>query len=77
MHTSQKHTTSACRNTHTSHTQAPTAPRITIQKENTTSITFHYTNTQHTSTLKKSLSLTMAATQQTIPQTPTQSLQQT
>ena len=39
MHTSHKHTTSACRNTHTSHTQAPTDPRLTIQTENTTSIT--------------------------------------
>ena len=40
----------------------------------------HYTNIQHTLTLhsfKKTLSLTTAATQQTFPQTPTQSLQQT
>ena len=34
-----KHTTSACQNTHTCHTQASTAPRVTIQIENTTSIT--------------------------------------
>ena len=39
MHTRHKNTTSACRNAHTSHTQAPTAPRVTIQTENTTSIT--------------------------------------
>ena len=39
----------------------------------------NYTNTQHTSTLYglKTLFLTTAATQQTFPQTPTQSLQQT
>ena len=39
MHTRHKHTTSTWRNTHTSHTRAPTAPRLTIQTENTTSIT--------------------------------------
>ena len=39
MHTRHKHTTSAWRNTHTSHTRAPTAPRVTIQTKNTTSIT--------------------------------------
>ena len=65
--------------THTSHTRAPTAPRVTIQTENTTSIT-PLTQThnilQH-SKAKKTLSLTTAATQQTFPQTPTQSLQQT
>ena len=38
MHTRHKHTTSAWRNTHTSHTRAPTTPRVTIQTENTTSI---------------------------------------
>ena len=38
MHTRHKHT-SAWRNTHTPHTRAPTAPRLTIQTENTTSIT--------------------------------------
>ena len=40
----------------------------------------HYTNTQHTSTLQGSRNprfLTTAATQQTFPQTPTLSLQQT
>ena len=39
MHTWHKHTTSAWRNTHTPHTRAHTAPRLTIQTENTTSIT--------------------------------------
>ena len=39
MHTRHKHTTSAWRNTLTSHTRAPIAPRLTIQTENTTSIT--------------------------------------
>ena len=39
MHTRYNHTTSAWRNTHTSHTRAPTAPRVTIQPESTTSIT--------------------------------------
>ena len=67
------------RNTHTPHTRAPTAPRLTIQTENTTSITSP-TQThnifQH-SKAKKTLFLTTAATQQTFPQTPTQSLQQT
>ena len=33
-----KHTTFARRNTHTSHTRAPAAPRLTIQTENKTSI---------------------------------------
>ena len=49
-------------------------PRLTIQTENTTS-----TTQTHTSTLqgKKTRFLTMAATQQTFPQTPTQSVQQT
>ena len=50
--------------------------RWALQTENTTSIT----NTQHISTLqgsKNPLFLTTAATQQTFPQTPTQSLQQT
>ena len=79
MHTRHKHTTSARRNTHTPHTRAPTAPRLTIQTENTTSITSP-TQThnifQH-SKAKKTLFLTTAATQQAFPQTPTQSLQQT
>ena len=66
-------------NTHTPHTRAPTAPRVTIQTENTTSIT---SPTQTHNVLqhykaKKTLFLTTAATQQTFPQTPTQSLQQT
>ena len=39
MHTKHKHTSSARRNTHTPHTRAHTAPRLTIQTENTTSIT--------------------------------------
>ena len=39
MHTRHKHTTSAWRNKHTSNTRAPTTPRVTIQTENTTSIT--------------------------------------
>ena len=30
------------RNTHTSHTRPPTAPRVTIQTENTSSITSHH-----------------------------------
>ena len=34
MHTRHKHTTSAWRNTHTFHTQAATAPCVTIQTEN-------------------------------------------
>ena len=38
MLTRHKHT-SAGQNTHTSHTRAPTAPRVTIQTKNTTSIT--------------------------------------
>ena len=37
--TRHKHTTSAWRNTHTSHTRAPTASLLTIQTENTASIT--------------------------------------
>ena len=36
----------------TPHTRAPTAPRLTIQTENTTSHHIPYTNTQHTSTLQ-------------------------
>ena len=45
MHTRHKHTTYAWRNIHTSHTRAPTAPRVTIQTENTTSITFLHKHT--------------------------------
>ena len=56
------------KHTHMSHTRAPTTPRVTIQTENTT-----YFNTPRL----KTLSLTTTATQQTFPQTPTQSLQQT
>ena len=53
-----------------------TAPRVTIQTENTTSITpltQTYNILQHSKA--KTRSLTTAATQQTFPQTPTQSLQ--
>ena len=53
-------------------------PHNTNRKHNIHHI--HYTNTQHTSTLqgfRKTLFLTITATQQTFPQTPTQSLQQT
>ena len=38
MYTRHKHTTSAWLNTHTSYTRIPTAPRLTIQTGNTTSI---------------------------------------
>ena len=58
----------------TSHIQAPAAPRITVQTENTTPITpltQTYNILQHSKA--KTLSLTTAATQQTFPQT----LQQT
>ena len=64
----------------TKHSQSPyTAPRLTIQTENTTSIT---SSTQTHNILqhfkaKKTLFLTTTTTQQTFPQTPTQSLQQT
>ena len=53
-------------------TRAPTAPRLTIQTENTTSITSPtqtHNKLQH-SKAKKTLFLTTAATQQTFPQTP-------
>ena len=51
MHTRQKHRTFAWRNTHTSHTRAPTAPRVTIQtRHNIHHIP--YTNIHHTSTLQ-------------------------
>ena len=76
MHTRHKHTPSARGNTHTSHTRTLTAPRLTIQTENTTSIPQTHNLLQH-SKAKKTLFLTTAATQQTFPQTPTQSLQQT
>ena len=57
-----------------SHTRAPTAPRLPIQTENTTSITsLHKKNILQNSRAKKSLSLTTPATQQIFPQ----SLQQT
>ena len=68
MHTRQKHTTSALPNTHTSHTRAHTVPRLTIQTENTTSIT-SFTQTYNTPRIK-TISLTTAATQQTFPQPP-------
>ena len=79
MHTRHKHTTSAWRNTHTPHTRASTAPCLTIQTENTTSITSPtqaHNILQH-SKAKNPLFLTTAATQQIFLQTPTQSLQQT
>ena len=60
-------------------TRAPTAPRLTIQTENTRSITSPtqtHNILQH-SKVKKTLFLTTAATQQTFPQTLTQSLQHT
>ena len=47
-----QNTTSAWRNSHTSHTRAHTAPGITIQTENTTSITQTYTILQHSKALK-------------------------
>ena len=50
--------------------------RLTIQTENTTSITSPHTNTQY-SKAKKPIFLTTAATQQKLPQNPTQSLQHT
>ena len=55
MHTRHKHTKSACRNTHTSHTRAPTAPRVTIQTENTTSITPLTQTYFNTTRLKKTI----------------------
>ena len=58
---------------------SPTAPRLTMQTENTASITFTtqtHNILQH-SKAKKTLFLTTPATQETFPQTPTQSLQQT
>ena len=60
------------RNTHISHTRAPTAPRLTVQTENTisiTSLTESYNISQRRNT-KNTISLTMAATQQTFPHTP-------
>ena len=62
--------------THTPHTRAPTAPRLTIQTEKTTSPTQTHNILQH-SKAQNTLFLTTAATQQTFPQTPTQLLQQT
>ena len=53
-----KHTIFAWRNTHTSHTQAPTTPRVTIQTENTTTITpltQTYNILQHSKAIKKTL----------------------
>ena len=38
-----KHTTYALRNTHTSHTRAPTAPRLTIQTETQNPLNKHTT----------------------------------
>ena len=55
MHTRHKHTTSAWQNTHTSHTWAPTAPRLTILTENTTSITS--TTQTHLNTLKAKITI--------------------
>ena len=49
MNTRHKHTTSAWRNTHTSRTRAPTAPRVTIQTENINIHHTPYTNIQHIS----------------------------
>ena len=46
-----KHTISAWQNTHTSHTRAPTAPRVTIQTKHNIHHT-PYTNIQHTATLE-------------------------
>ena len=69
----------AWRNTHTFHTRVHTAPHVTIQIENTTYITpltQTYNILQH-SKAKNTLFLTTAATQQTYPRIPTQSLQQT
>ena len=70
IHTRHKLTTSAWRNTHTSHTQAPAAPRLTIQTENTTSITppTQTYNILHHSKAE-TLSLIMPTTQQTFTQT--------
>ena len=76
MHTGHKLTTSAWRNTYTSHTRAPTALRLTLQTENTTSftsLTQTYNRLQH-SKAKHYLSTT-GATEQTFLKTPTQSLQ--
>ena len=59
------------------HTRAPTAPRLNNTNRK------HYNHIPNTNTyfntprLKKDYILTTAATQQTFPQTPTQSLQQT
>ena len=58
------------KNTHTSHTRAPTAPHVTIQTENTTSITQTYNILQH-SKAKNTVFNKKAATQQTFPHTPT------
>ena len=70
MHTRHKHTTSAWRNTHTSHTRAPTVPRVIIQtKKSITRLTQTYTILQH-SKEKQTISLPTATTQQTFPQTP-------
>ena len=71
MHTRHKHTQSAWRNTHTSHTRAPTAPRVTIQtKTQHPSHPLHKHTTYFNTPRLKTLSLTTAATQQTFPQTP-------
>ena len=68
-------------NIHHMHDEAltPTAPRLTIQTENTTSITSPtqtHNILQHFKA-KKTLFLPTAVTQHTFPQTPTQSLQPT
>ena len=66
------------RNTHTSHTRAPTAPHVTIQtKTQHSSHPLHKHTTYFNTTRLKTLSLTTTATQQTFPYTHTQSLQQT
>ena len=69
MHTRHKCTTSVWRNTLTSHTRAPTSPRLTIQTENTTSITQTY-NILQDSKVKKAISSTTPNTQQAFPTDP-------
>ena len=62
---------------HTSHTQAPVAPHLTIETEDTTYITSStQTHNIHHHLNAKSTVFSNAATQHTFPQTPTQSLQQ-
>ena len=66
----------AWRNTHTSHTRAPTVTRLTIQTDNTTSITSPTYNILQYS-MAKTLSSTTPTTQQTLQKTSIQSLQHT